>query len=53
MNRIEQIDTLYDELQAAMDTCNAMPEQDALADKVFVLLQQARDLVFDAQLELQ
>jgi len=53
MNRIEQIDTLYDELQAAMDTCNAMPEQDELADKVFQLLHQARDLVYDAQQELQ
>lgn len=53
MNRSEQIDVLYNEIEAAMDTCNAMPEQDELADKVFVLLQQARDLVFDAQLELQ
>lgn len=53
MNRIEQIDMLYNEIEAAMDTCNAMPEQDALADKVFELLQQARNLVYDAQQEIQ
>ena len=53
MNRIEQIDVLYNEIEAAMSTCNAMPEQDELADKVFQLLHQARDLVYDAQQELQ
>lgn len=53
MNREKQLDTLYDEIEAAMSTCNAMPEQDELADKVFQLLHQARDLVYDAQQELQ
>ena len=53
MNRQRQIDTLLREIEDAMGTAGYMPEEDELADKVFQLLHEARDLVYAEQGKLE
>ena len=47
MNRQEQIEELYRLIEDMIATCNAMPEKDEIADRIFITLQEMRDIVYD------
>lgn len=47
MNRKEQIEELYQTIEETIAIVNAMPRKNEIADRIFRLLQEMRDTVYD------
>lgn len=48
MTREQQLEELYQTIEESIAIVNAMPEKDEIADRIFQMLQEMRDTVYDA-----